>query len=78
MPYIQVGGQLHVPAALTHRKEVQVSFGQEVVKDIRTGFDALEKPISSLCHEPKLDAMLTERCVSSCMSSNTVPGINIT
>jgi hypothetical protein len=62
MQYIEVGGQLHVPAALSHRKEVLISVVYETVKDLRTGLDALEKLISSLCRESKLDAMLTERC----------------
>jgi len=60
MQYIQVGDQLHVPAASSHRKEVPVSVRQEAVKDLRTSLDALEKLISCLCHESNLDAMLTE------------------
>jgi len=60
MQCIQAGYQLHVPAALSHRKEVPVSAGQEAVKDFRTGLDALEEIISRLCHESNLDAMLTE------------------
>jgi len=60
MQCIQVGDQLHVPAALSHRKEVPVSAGQEAVKDLRNGLDALEKIISCLCHESSLEAMLTE------------------
>jgi len=60
MQCIQVGGQLQVPAALSHREEVQVPVGQEAVKDLRTGLDASEKLISCLCHESNLDTMLTE------------------
>jgi hypothetical protein len=45
MQYIQVGGQLHVPAALSHRKKMPVSVRQEAIKDLRTGLDALEKLI---------------------------------
>ena len=55
-----MGGQLHVLAALSHRKEGPVPVGQEAVKDLETGLEALEKIISCLCHESNLDTMLTE------------------